>query len=64
MEMTTPFAERIGEKLGSLISTTIATFLREGFRLNITQDNCNEEVDWSKRSLEQRENDGFKIPHS
>ena len=64
MEMTTPFAERIGEKLGSLISTTIATFLREGFRLNITQDNCNEEVDWSKRSLERRENDGFKIPHS
>ena len=64
MEMTTPFAKRIGKKLGSLISTTIATFLREGFRLNITQDNCNKEVDWSKRSLEQRENDGFKIPHS
>ena len=52
MEMTTPFAERIGEKLGSLISTIIATFLREDFRLNITQDNCNEEVD------------GFKISHS
>ena len=32
MEMTTPFAERIGEKLGSLISTTIAIFLREGLR--------------------------------
>ena len=24
MEMTTPFAERIGEKLGSLISTTMS----------------------------------------
>ena len=32
MEMTTPFAERIGEKLGSFISTTIAPFLRAGFR--------------------------------
>ena len=26
----------------------------------MTQDNSNEEVVWSKRSLEQRENDGFK----
>ena len=47
--MTTPFTERIGEKLGSLISTTIATFLREGFRLNITQDNSNEEIDGLQR---------------
>ena len=52
MEMTTPFAERIGEKLGSLISTTIATSPMEGFRLNITQDNSKEEID------------GFKIPRS
>ena len=39
-------------KLGLLISTPIAAFLREGFRWNITQDNSNEEID------------GFKIPHS
>ena len=39
-------------KLGLLISTPIATFLREGFSWNITQDNFNEEID------------GFKIPHS
>ena len=58
---STKMIERL---LGSLISTTIATFLREGFRWNMTQDNSNEEVDWSKRSLERRENDGFKIPHS
>ena len=32
------------EKIGSLMSTTIATFLREGFRWNITQDNSNEEM--------------------
>ena len=32
------------EKIGSLISTTIATILRIGFRCNITQDNSNEEM--------------------
>ena len=31
-------------KLGLLISTTIETFLREGFRWNITQDNSNEDI--------------------
>ena len=39
-------------KLESLINTTIATFLREGFRWNMTQDNSNKEID------------GFKIPQS
>ena len=48
----TYFTGRTNEELGSLISTTIATFLREGFRLNITQDNSKEEID------------GFKIPRS
>ena len=39
-------------KLGSLISTIIATFLRESFRWNMTQDKSNEEIG------------GFKISHS
>ena len=39
-------------KLGSLINTIIATFLREGFRWNLYRANSNEEID------------GFKIPHS
>ena len=38
------FHQEDRRKLGSLMSTTIATFLREGFRWNITQDNSNEET--------------------
>ena len=53
-EMKTSSTKMIEILLGSLISTTIATSLREGFRWNMTQDNCNEEINmgwnnsWSK----------------
>ena len=46
------FHQEDRRKLGSLISTIIATFLREGFRWNMTQDKSNEEIG------------GFKISHS
>ena len=51
-KMRNYFAGRIDEELGSYIITINRKILRERFRLNITQDNSNDETD------------GFKISHS